>query len=163
MGTYSKPEEECVLINCYYEFLILCDFVYTLCVVCLPLWYTNNMYTLLLSSVLLTQCPSPLIPFHYRFAFRSLIIDSFIQSVVCGEGVILFIRYMFCSYGLYHESACYLTIVIPKVVEGEMEMGRGGMDAVILPLFVGYWWCTQTVYPVASLCSFFLTSNPVFH
>jgi len=121
------------------------------------------MYTLLLSSVLLTQCPSPLIPFHYRFAFRSLIIDSFIQSVVCGEGVILFIRYMFCSYGLYHESACYLTIVIPKVVEGEMEMGRGGMDAVILPLFVGYWWCTQTVYPVASLFSFFLTSNPVFH
>lgn len=95
------------------------------------------------------------IPFHYRFAFRSLIIDSFIQSVVCGEGVILFIRYMFCSYGLYHESACYLTIVIPKVVEGEMEMGRGGMDAVILPLFVGYWWCTQTVYPVASLFSFF--------
>lgn len=113
------------------------------------------MYTLLLSSVLLTQCPSPLIPFHYRFAFRSLIIDSFIQSVVCGEGVMLFIRYMFCSYGLYHESACYLTIVIPKVVEGEMEMGRGGMDAVILPLFVGYWWCTQTVYPVASLFSLF--------
>jgi len=145
----------CWSIDIIYEFLIWCDFVYTLCVVCLPLWYTNNMYTLLLSSVLLTQCPSPLIPFHYRFAFRSLIIDSFIQSVVCGEGVILFIRYMFCSYGLYHESACYLTIVIPKVVEGEMEMGRGGMDAVILPLFVGYWWCTQTVYPVASLFSFF--------
>merc|ERR1711879_708405 len=112
-----------------YEFLIWCDFVYTLCVMCLPLWYTNNMYTLLLSYVFHTVSLS-------LICFRSLIIES-IHSFH-EEGVI-FIRYMCCSYSLYYDKCL------------------NGMKSFCL--FVGYWWCILTVPLTFLYWGFYYTNS----
>jgi len=97
----NQKKNVCWSIAIIYEFLILCDFVYTLCVVCLPLWYTNNMYTLLLSYVFTHTVPLSLslfIPHCFRSRYIIESIRSFIHSFD-GEGVI-FIRFM-CCYGLF--------------------------------------------------------------
>jgi len=77
------------------------------------------MYTLLLSSVLLTQCPSPLIPFHSitdLLSVHLLLIHSFSQLFVEREWCYL---YVIC----FVPTVCIMKVlviwqfVIPKVVE----------------------------------------------
>jgi len=146
----------CWSIDIIYEFLIWCDFVYTLCVVCLPLWYTNNMYTLLLSSVLLTQCPSPLIPFHSitdLLSVHLLLIHSFSQLFVEREWCYL---YVIC----FVPTVCIMKVlviwqfVIPKVVE-VWKWGEGEwMQSFCLYLLA--------IGGVPRLCILLLPSFPFF-